>query len=125
MSDAEWDELAVPIGLAFFVQSTPAKKVVALYPSPAGIMESLLSFESFQRLSEGNPCLIRMEADVEALLVNRLGTAREYYLTPIDVCFKLAGLVRLHWRGLSGGTKVWEAIESFFEKLKALEPCLI
>ena len=44
-----------------------------------------------------------MEDDVEALLVNRIGHARgfsnpEYYLAPIDECFKLVGLIRSRWQ---------------------------
>jgi hypothetical protein len=60
---------------------------------------------------------------VEALLVNRLGTSRgfagaEYYLLPIDECYKLVGLIRSHWRGLSGGSEVWEILRAFFTELK-------
>ena len=36
---------------------------------------------------------------------------------PIDECFKLVGLIRIHWRGLSGGTEVWEEIGRFFTSL--------
>jgi hypothetical protein len=43
-----------------------------------------------------------MEADVEALLVNRVDGAREYFLAPIDACFELVGTIRVPWRGLSG-----------------------
>jgi hypothetical protein len=64
-----------------------------------------------------------MEPDVEALLVNRVGSARgytsaEYYLVPVDECYKLVGLIRAHWRGLSGGAEVWEEIAVFFNGLK-------
>jgi Family of unknown function (DUF5947) len=64
-----------------------------------------------------------MEADVEALLVNRVGHARgftapEYYLLPIDECYKLVGLIRANWRGLSGGTEVWQEIARFFDEMK-------
>ena len=55
-----------------------------------------------------------MEPDVEALLINRVGPAREYFLAPIDECYRLVGLIRLHWRGLSGGTEVWKEIQGFF-----------
>jgi hypothetical protein len=55
--------------------------------------------------------------ELEALLVNRLNGAREYYRAPIDVCFELVGLIRLHWRGFSGGDKVWQEINAFFAKL--------
>src|ERR1041385_271407 len=118
MSDAQWDSLALPIQLAFLFHSPPAGKVVALYPSPAGATESLLSLTSWNELISENPILGSMQADVEALLINRLKDAREYYRAPIDVCFELAGLIRLHWRGFSGGDKVWTELERFFDRLR-------
>jgi hypothetical protein len=117
LSDAEWDDLALPIDLAFILHSTSAKRMMALYPSPAGATESLLSLSAWDALVADNPVLARMEADVEALLVNRVNDRRLYYLAPIDVCFELVGLMRLHWRGLSGGTEVWREIDAFFAKL--------
>src|SRR3954452_3464429 len=96
MTDAQWDSFALPIQLAFFFHSSPAGKVVALYPSPAGATESLLPLSSWEALAAENPELGTMQRDVEALLVNRMNGAREYYLAPIDVCFELAGLIRLH-----------------------------
>lgn len=60
-----------------------------------------------------------MQPDVEALLVNRVAAANDWYLAPIDECFKLVGVIRGHWRGLSGGTRVWGEIESFFQDLNA------
>ena len=117
MSDPEWENLALPINLAFFFYSTPQQKMNAMYPSPAGATESLLPLTAWSSLTEKNSALTRMEADVEALLVNRVGTKREYYIVPVDVCFELIGLIRIHWRGLSGGDKVWEEVERFFAKL--------
>jgi hypothetical protein len=49
---------------------------------------------------------------------NRVGTKREYYLAPIDVCFELVGLIRVHWRGLAGGESVWGEIDRFFSRLQ-------
>jgi hypothetical protein len=37
---------------------------------------------------------------------------------PIDACYKLVGLIRLHWRGLSGGAEVWKEIAKFFQSIK-------
>jgi len=113
----------VPIEMAFFFRSTPHGKVIALYPSPAGPTESLLSLDTWADIAEMNPILSAMEADVTALLVNRVGHARgsspaEYYLVPIDECYKLVGLIRTHWRGLSGGPAVWGEIAGFFAALK-------
>ena len=118
MTDAQWDDLMIPISLAFFSHSTSAERVVALYPGPAGAAESLLRLEAWQEISEANPQLQLLQPDVEALLVNRVGAAREYFIVPIDECYKLVGLIRLHWRGLSGGVKVWGEIARFFEKLR-------
>jgi hypothetical protein len=59
-----------------------------------------------------------MDLDTEALLVNRMGSAREHYLVPVDRCFQLVGLIRLHWRGLSGGEDAWREIRQFFAALQ-------
>ncbi len=127
MTDSQWDGLMMPINMAFFFRSTPQNRVIALYPSPAGATESLLSFETWDEIVMDNPVLLDMEADVEALLVNRIGHARgfagpEYYLAPIDECFKLVGLIRSRWQGLSGGTEVWAEIGQFFDSLKSRSP---
>jgi hypothetical protein len=119
MTDAEWDALLIPINLAFFLQSSLDKRVSALYPSPAGATESLLPLETWASIVENNPALNRMEPDVEALLINRVASAPEYYIVPIDACYKLVGLIRLHWHGLSGGSEVWREIESFFSQLRS------
>jgi len=118
LDDAQWEGLLLPIGLAFFFQSSAAGKTVAFYPSPAGATESLLDLESWGEIVRDNPALGEMERDVEALLVNRIGAAREYYLAPIDECYKLVGLIRTNWRGLSGGAEVWAEITQFFDALK-------
>jgi Family of unknown function (DUF5947) len=118
MTDGQWDSLLIPIQLAFFFHSTPDGKVLALYPSPAGATESLLSLDSWNGVVEDNPVLRELEPDVEALLVNRVGGVGEYYLVPIDECYKLVGLIRAHWRGLSGGTEVWREIKGFYAGLK-------
>lgn len=119
LTDAQWDSLMIPISIAFFFRSTPDGKVVALYPSPAGPTESLLALDSWDDIVQDNAILKEMEPDVEALLVNRVGSARDYFIVPIDECYKLVGLIRLHWRGLSGGTEVWNEIGRFFASLKA------
>ena len=118
MDDAEWETLALPINLAFFFYSTPVEKMVALYPSPAGATESLLPLETWQTLVGENPALGTLEPDIEALLVNRVAGAREYLIAPIDKCFELTGIIRMHWRGLSGGQEVWDRIGEFFANLK-------
>jgi hypothetical protein len=116
LTDAQWESLMIPIGLAFFFRSTPDARTVAFYPSPAGATDSLLPLETWNEIEDSNPILQTMEGDVEALLVNRIGHARgfsapEHYLLPIDECYRLVGLIRTHWRGLS-------EIGQFFAALK-------
>lgn len=124
MTDAEWEGLLIPINLAFFFQNSLNSRVSAFYPSPAGATESMLPLETWTGIVRANPILSLLESDVEALLVNRVGHSRgpspaEYYTVPIDACYKLVGLIRLHWRGLSGGTEVWQEIGKFFAELRA------
>jgi hypothetical protein len=109
----------IPISLAFFTYSTPAQRVVAMYPGPAGAAESLLSLDAWQHIVNANLELSAMQPDVEALLVNRVGSTRDYFIAPIDECYKLVGIIRLHWRGLAGGAVVWGEIASFFEVLRS------
>ncbi|MBA3833615.1 MAG: hypothetical protein H0X34_17330 [Chthoniobacterales bacterium] len=118
MSDADWENFALPINLAFFFHHSPNEKMVALYPSPAGATESLLPMTAWETLVRQNPLLRELQADVEALLVNRANEARECFIAPIDKCFELVGLIRLHWKGFSGGEEVWREIEKFFSGLK-------
>jgi hypothetical protein len=110
--------LLLPIDLAFFVNSSKAGRVVAYYPSPAGCTESLLSLEAWADIVRDNPVLERMQPDVEALLVNRTRERREYYIAPLDQCYKLTGLIRMNWQGFSGGEEIWREIEGFFGALR-------
>ena len=115
--DAEWDSLGIPIGLAFFFRSSPENRILAFYPGPAGPTESLLDLgESLQPIAD-NPLFEALERDVEALLVNRVGEEPQYYRAPIDRCYELVGLIRAKWKGVSGGTEAWDAIDGFFAGL--------
>ncbi len=118
LTDAEWDALQIPIGMAFIFHSTPEGRPVALYPGPAGATQSLLGLASWSQLVTRNPVLASLKPDVEALLVDRTNDRRDYYRVPIDRCYALAGLIRKHWRGLSGGTEAWDAIGQFFARLR-------
>jgi hypothetical protein len=118
LTDEAWESLQLPINLAFFLRSTPAGRVVALYPSPAGATESLVAAEAWGTIAAENSFLRDLEPDVEGLLVNRIGESREYYRVGIDHCYRLIGLIRSHWRGLSGGAMVWGEIAGFFEGLR-------
>jgi hypothetical protein len=120
LDDQEWDSLLIPIRLAFFVHSSVAGRVVAQYPSPGGAMESALDLEYWSAIAAKNPILDRFAPDVEALLVNRVSEPAQYYRAPIDRCYHLVGIIRSHWRGLSGGSEVWTQIDDFFRQMRTL-----
>jgi Family of unknown function (DUF5947) len=119
MTDEQWDDLMIPVNMVYIFRSSTTKRAMAFYPSPAGPTESLLSLESWEALAGDNPILNQVEPDVEALLINRVRDAREYYIVPIDSCYQLVGLIRTSWRGLSGGEEVWKAIADFFANVRA------
>lgn len=120
MNNQEWESLLIPINLAYFVYNSDSKRVVSQYPSPAGPTESLLDLEYWNAIVDRNPVLKKFEPDVEALLVNRISAEPRYYRVPIDQCFRLVGIIRTQWHGLSGGSDVWQAIDRFFADLDRL-----
>jgi hypothetical protein len=117
MDPEEWESLLIPINLAYFMHNSSVGRVLAQYPSPGGAMESSLDLEYWNAIVERNSILKKFESDVEALLVNRISEAPRYYRAPIDQCFRLVGIIRTRWHGLSGGSEVWEAIDQFFAQL--------
>jgi hypothetical protein len=118
LDDAAWAALRVPVDMAFFFASTPAGRVVALYPGPMGATESLLPLDAWSDLMAANPVLGAMEPDVETLLVHRAGGARDHFVVPIDQAYRLVGTIRASWKGLGGGNRVWREIAEFFDQLR-------
>ena len=126
---ARWDQLQIPVSVAFFFNNSAQGQWVACYPSPAGATESLLPMDTWTAVLADNPGFGDLAEDVEAMLIRRppdTGEGAEVspidsaegYLVPIDACYQLVGLVRLHWRGFDGGTEVWQAIDEFFGRLR-------
>jgi Family of unknown function (DUF5947) len=117
--DDLWASFQIPIGLAFFMDSTVTACVVALYPSPGGATESELHFDSWSRMRALNPVLEALEPDIEGLVVNRLSDPPAYAIAPIDKCYELTGTIKAHWEGISGGSEVEAAVARFFDGLRA------
>jgi Family of unknown function (DUF5947) len=118
LTDEQWASFQIPIGLAFFMVSTVSGGVIALYPSPAGATECELDLESWQRLVAENPALADLEADAEALIVNRMADPPKHVIAPIDVAYQLVGVVKTSWEGISGGSATEEAVARYFEGLR-------
>jgi hypothetical protein len=117
-TDAQWEALGIPIGLAFFFENSAAQRVIAFYPGPGGATESQLPIEPWAQLRARDPLIASMEPDVEAALVYRprTGEARSY-IVPIDACYELVGAIRTSWQGLSGGEAVQQEIDRFFDRI--------
>lgn len=124
---AEWEDLQIPVGLAFLFRNSVQKRIVAFYPSPAGATESELSMADWDRIVAANPRLDVLLPDVEALLIRarpdgqpdavpdgRGSTTYSCHLVPIDACYELVGTMRKTWRGFDGGQEARAAMEAFF-----------
>lgn len=117
LDDMQWEELSIPISLAFFLRGQDGT-MKAMYPSPAGTIESSLPLDPLPEFLASNATVAKMAPEVEALLVSRVKGEEAALLVPIDECFRLTGLIRKKWHGLSGGTEVWIAVREFFAGLR-------
>jgi hypothetical protein len=118
LSDEEWAGFQIPIGLAFFMVSTVSAGVVGLYPSPAGATECELDLEAWERLVAANPVLESLEADAEALVINRMASPPQHAIVPIDRAYELVGVVKASWEGITGGRATEQAVEGYFAGLR-------
>jgi hypothetical protein len=118
LPDEIWASFGIPIGLAFFIDSSVSGGIVALYPSPAGATESELEIEAWNELRRLNPILMGLDTDAEALIVNRMPDAPRYAIAPIDEAYRLVGMIKMNWEGISGGAGVERAIDDFFGQLR-------
>jgi len=115
VDERAWDELQIPVGLAFLFHNSLQERMVAFYPGPAGATESELDLPAWERIVAAHPVLATLQPDVEALLVRR-GAAG--YLVPIDACYELVGRLRSVWRGFDGGREAHDAVDAFFDRLR-------
>ena len=118
ITDEQWAGFQIPIGLAFFMHSTVADGVVALYPSPAGATESELDMGTWEQVCAANPVLAGLEPDTEALVVNRMAEPAQQVIVPIDVAYQLVGVVKESWEGITGGAAMRQAVAEYFEGLR-------
>lgn len=119
LPDELWAEFQIPIGLAFFLRSSDTGKVVGLYPSPAGATECELDLDAWDRLVAANPVLEDLDADAEALLVNRMASPPVYAIAALDDCYRLVGIVKATWEGITGGAAMEAAVQRYFDELRA------
>ncbi|MFE9452142.1 DUF5947 family protein [Streptomyces sp. NPDC006739] len=113
--------LGVPVGLAFFVPHADGT-ATAHYPSPLGATRWELDAAAWHQAVAGCGELATVAPEVEALLVNTARGLSHHWIVPVDDCFRMVAVVRREWEGLSGGQRVWPALERFFAELAARHP---
>jgi hypothetical protein len=118
LDDADWNELQIPVAMAFFFVNSALGRVVAGYPSPGGMTECELDLAAWDRLVTAYPLFAAMTPDVEAVLVNRAESGSEVFLLPIDECYSLVGELRLRWQGFDGGAEAHAALAAFLAGLR-------
>jgi hypothetical protein len=111
----DWTRLEIPVRLAFVVRR---EHWIALYPSPAGPVESELSSAAVDSLIALLPAGSVLEPEVEALLLQRSIEGNTLgLLVPLDAAYDLIGLVRRHWRGFDGG-EARASIDTWISRLE-------
>jgi hypothetical protein len=132
LTDADWNELQIPVAMAFFFYNSALGRVVAGYPSPGGATECELDLAAWDRLAAAYPLLAALGPDVEAIFVHRAGPGGisppsppgppsggyEVFLIPIDECYSLVGELRLRWQGFDGGAEARAALAAFLDSLR-------
>ncbi|MCZ4077136.1 DUF5947 family protein [Rhodococcus sp. H36-A4] len=118
LGPGQWEELEIPVGLAFFFRNSTLDRTVAFYPGPAGATESELPLEAWDNVLAANPQLALLTDDVEALLIRTNGGIT-CHIVPIDACYQLVGTLRRLWRGFDGGQDAHREIENFFAAVNA------
>jgi len=118
LDDVPTDDLGVPVGLVFLVPHDDGT-ATAHYPGPLGATRHEVDPPVWAALRRRCPALADMAPEVQAVLLHTARGADEHWLVPIDDCYRLVAVIRGEWRGLSGGSSVWPAIERFFADLAA------
>jgi len=114
LAAADWNELQIPVTMAFFFYNSALGRVVAGYPSPGGVTECELDLGAWDRLAASYPLLAGLAPDTEAIFVHQ----DEIFLIPIDMCYSLVGELRLYWQGFDGGAEARAALETFLAGLR-------
>jgi hypothetical protein len=94
LDDERWTALGIPVRLVFIVASAVHARVFALYPNAAGISETVIATAPWDAFVRANPVLAEIEPDVQGLLIDGVSGHCHCYRASIDVCHRLAGLMR-------------------------------
>ena len=103
-----WDALQIPVRRRLLLpQLRRSTGWWRFYPSPAGATESLLPLDAWDEVVAANPAWPTSSPTSRRCWCGAAGEGFECFLVPIDACYELVGLVRLHWKGFDGGEEAW------------------
>ena len=119
LGPGQWDDLEIPVGLAFVFRNSAMGRWVAFYPGPAGATESMLPLTAWDAVVAANPAVGTVRPDVEALLLRGFAGRCECFLVPVDSCYELVGRLRQVWRGFDGGSEARRRIDEYFRTISA------
>ena len=118
LTDADWNELQIPVAMAFFFVNSALGRVVAGYPSPGGATECELDL----RPGTGSPprtrCSGRWRRTSRRSSSTAPSSGNEVFLIPIDECYSLVGGLRMRWQGFDGGAEARAALAAFLDGLR-------
>ena len=66
-----------------------------------------------------NPAVGELLPEAEVLIVDRMSEPPRAVITPTDQAYRLVGLIKSSWHGISGGPEVEQAVDGFFQELAA------
>jgi hypothetical protein len=112
----DWRGLEIPARFAFFVHC--GTRVAAFQPGPAGAAETALPLGLWAELAAAHPLLATAEPDVEAIVFRGRAFGTDCFLVPVDVCYRLAGVVRRYWTGGDGGPEMHERVGELFAEIE-------
>ena len=120
MTQAHWEGLQIPVGIAFFLRNTSRSCITGHYPGPEGTTVSLVRWETWDALEEANPILEKLVPDVETLMIYHppAHSCSEGGIVPIDVSNELMKCLKQQWRGLDGGGEAWRTIQRFVADIR-------
>ena len=96
--------LAIPVSIAFFLHNTDARTGSSPVPQP-GRGHGERAARWTPGASAPGPGAGRRCSPTSRRC--SCGAGEPCLLVPIDACYRLVGLVKLHWRGFDGGSEAW------------------
>jgi len=121
ISPAQWQQLGSPVGL-LFVYVDEEGVPWGEFPSPGGMVRAEIDAGIWRELAGENPELAALRPYVEAWVAHRTPGAEEYFLAPLDGCYRLAALIRQHWQGFSGGEQVQQEVAARLAEWRQVTP---